>query len=146
MNARGITPAVYHVFLCCSFPGKGGGYPIQPGPGGYSHPVLARAIPHPVLEVSHPGMARGYPILTWLGYPLSGPDGGTPNQALMGVPLPLFAGGGTPCGLARKLKIFPSPIFLMRAVITLHYHSRSIPMHQGMRPCSNPHPVPIIRV
>ena len=71
-TARGMTcPSA-------TYPGEGVGVP---------HPVLAREVPHPVLEVSNPLLARGYPILTWPGgIPYSSGWMGPHPVLAMGVP------------------------------------------------------------
>ena len=107
--------------------------PSRPGQGypGYHphHPDLAGVPPHP-----RPGM--GYPptIQTWPGYPPTQTWDGVPPTSdlgwvpplphhpdLAGVPPPPSSrpGWGTPsrCGLTHKVKILPSPILGMRAVI-----------------------------
>ena len=92
------------------------GYPIPGLAGGYPIPGLARGVPHPDLVIGYP-LARpgmGYPPdQTWDGVtPLARPGMGySPARPDWGTPLP------PRYGLTNKLKIVPSPILWMWAVI-----------------------------
>ena len=110
VNARGISPVMYQVLLCCSFPdpdpGWGRGFP-HPGPGwgggGLCHPVLPGGYPHPVL------VAGEYSHSPDWGYPHPYLVGGTPSPHpyLAGVLPPWLAKWGYL--LSARLE-YPHPI------------------------------------
>ena len=107
-------------------PDLDGGYPI-PGQDWYSHPYAGWGY-HPILTwdggIPHPDLGWGSPI--------------HPDLGRIGSPSPPLADGGSPppphhwCELTHKLKLLPSPILRMRAVITFKLGSlKSGPHHQN---------------
>ena len=123
--------------LSCPRTGRSTPSCLVPEWGGVPHPVLFEMeVPDPLLDwgVPHPLLNGGGevpPEDTWdqwkyygmeMGYHTGRPCDQSKYYGMeMGYPSPT-----TGCGLTHKLKIFPSRILLMRAVINLCYQWNSV--------------------